>query len=87
MQLPGTIPFPSSTWERGENLAGNSVRMRFDRVFNPRLRRPTTEPTLLALARALEWSILELEAKLEEAGTHAGGQKSGGRRAVGAGMR
>ena len=71
----------------GIHLADNSVRMRLDRVLNPRLRCPTTEQTLLALARALDWSILVLEAKLEEAGAPARGLKAGGHRAVGAGMR
>ena len=37
----------------GVNLADNSVRMRLDRVLNPRLRRPATEQTLRALAWAL----------------------------------
>ena len=71
----------------GVNLADNSVRMRLDRVLNPRLRRPATEQTLRALAWALQWSLLELEAKLEEVGARSGGQKAGGQRAVGAGMR
>jgi hypothetical protein len=71
----------------GINLADNSLRMRLDRVLNPRLRCPTTEQTLRALGWALEWSIVELEAKLEEAGARSGGRKAGGRGSVGAGMR
>ena len=38
----------------------NSVKMRLDRVLNPRMRRPTSDETLLALATALDWSVLEL---------------------------
>jgi hypothetical protein len=41
-----------------------AARMRLDRVLNPRLRRPTSEATLIALASALGWTLLELEAAL-----------------------
>lgn len=43
-----------------------AARMPLDRVFNPRLRRPTSEATLVALASALEWTLLELESELVE---------------------
>ena len=43
----------------------SSAKMRLDRVLNPRLRRPATEPTLMALASALEWSFPQLEAELQ----------------------
>jgi hypothetical protein len=43
----------------------SSAKMRLDRVLNPRLRRPATEPTLMALASALEWTFPELEAELQ----------------------
>lgn len=42
-----------------------SARMRLDRVLNPRLRRPTSEATLIALAAALDWTFLDLEAALK----------------------
>ena len=42
-----------------------SARMRLDRVLNPRLRRPTSEATLIALAAALDWTFLDVEAALE----------------------
>jgi hypothetical protein len=41
-----------------------AAKMRLDRVFNSRLRRAVTEPTLIALASALDWSFLELEEAL-----------------------
>lgn len=41
-----------------------SAKMRLDRVLNPYLRRPATEATLTALAAALSWTLLELEAAL-----------------------
>lgn len=47
--------------------APNSVKMRLDRVLNPRMRCPTSDETLLALAIALEWTFLDLEAVLEGA--------------------
>ena len=43
----------------------NSVKMRIDRVINARMRCPTSEETLLAIATALEWTLLELEAALD----------------------
>ena len=42
-----------------------AARMRLDRVLNPRLRRPTTESTLIALGSALGWTLLELETELQ----------------------
>ena len=45
----------------------NSVKMRIDRVINARMRRPTSEETLLAIATALESTLLELEAALDGA--------------------
>ncbi len=77
LSLPSfRLRFDEALQRDGIHLAENSVRMRLDRVLNPRLRCPTTEQTLMALARALGMSILELEAKLEEADGRAGGLKS-----------
>jgi len=39
-----------------------SAKMRLDRVLNPRLRRRVSETTLMALAHALSWTLLDLEA-------------------------
>jgi hypothetical protein len=44
----------------------SDVKMRLDRVFYSRMRRPTTETTKVALARALEWTLLELEKAIAE---------------------
>jgi hypothetical protein len=35
--------------------------MRVDRVFYPRMRCPISETTKVALAQALEWTLLEFE--------------------------
>ena len=45
----------------------DSVKKRVDRVFNPRMRCPTSEETLFAIALALEWTLPEMEAALESA--------------------
>jgi hypothetical protein len=39
----------------------SAAKMRLDRIFYPRMRRRTSEITKLALARALGWTLLELE--------------------------
>lgn len=39
----------------------SAVRMRLDRVFYSRMRRATTETTKLALARALDWTLLDFQ--------------------------
>lgn len=41
-----------------------AVKMRLDRVFNPRMRRPMSEETEGALAAALDWSIPQLESAM-----------------------
>ena len=57
-----------------------SAKMRLDRVLNPRLRRPVSEGTLLALAEALDWSLLELESALQLTETYNGERAPGHRR-------
>ena len=37
-----------------------AAKMRLDRIFYSRMRLPTTETTKVALARALDWTLLEL---------------------------
>lgn len=49
-----------------------AAKMRLDRVLNPRLRRPASEATLLALARTLDWTLPELESALELTEGHNG---------------
>lgn len=39
----------------------SAVKMRLDRVFYSRMRRPLSETTKLALARTLGWTLLEFE--------------------------
>ena len=41
-----------------------ALRMRLDRVFNPKMRRPLSEPTKVALAQALDWTDAEFEKEL-----------------------
>lgn len=42
-----------------------AAKMRLDRVLNPRMRKPVSEETKRALARALEWTLEELEQSVE----------------------
>jgi hypothetical protein len=39
----------------------SAVKMRLDRIFYSRMRRPTSETTKLALAHTLGWTLLEFE--------------------------
>src|SRR5436190_21542522 len=39
----------------------SAVKMRLDRVFYSRMRRPLSDTTKLALAHALGWTVLEFE--------------------------
>jgi hypothetical protein len=41
--------------------SNSAVKMRLDRVFYSRMRRPLSDPTKLALAQALGWTLLEFE--------------------------
>jgi hypothetical protein len=41
-----------------------AVKMRLNRIFNRRMRRPLSEETQAALAAALDWSIPELESAI-----------------------
>ena len=43
-----------------------AAKMRLDRVFYRRMRRRTSDTTKLALARALDWTLLELEKAIAE---------------------
>lgn len=47
-----------------------AAKMRLDRVFNPRMRRPTSEATKAALACALDWTLSELESAIQVKGRH-----------------
>jgi hypothetical protein len=47
--------------ETGVVQSHSAVKMRLDRIFYSRMRRPMSETTKLALARTLEWTLLELE--------------------------
>ena len=42
-----------------------SAKMRLDRVINPRMRRPVSDSTKLALARALEWKVEEFDRHIQ----------------------
>jgi mttA/Hcf106 family len=44
----------------------SAVKMRLDRVFYSRMRRPLSDTTKLALARALGWTLLEFEEAIVE---------------------
>jgi hypothetical protein len=44
----------------------SAVKMRLDRVFYTRMRCPTSETTKQALARALDWSLLDLQKAIAE---------------------
>lgn len=41
-----------------------AAKMRLDRILNPRMRRPMSEPTKAALAQALDWTVPEFEAAI-----------------------
>ena len=49
---------------RGLHHSRRATRMRLDRVFLPRMRRPISELTRIVLASALEWRLDQLEAAL-----------------------
>ena len=44
----------------------SAVKMRLDRIFYSRMRRPLSETTKLALAHTLGWTLLELEEAIAE---------------------
>jgi len=50
-----------------------AAKMRLDRVFYPRMRTRTSDTTKLALARALDWTLLQLENAI--AGKNNGSRK------------
>lgn len=51
----------------GAFASKSTIRTRLNRVIKVRMRCPTSEETLIALAVSLEWSIVELEAELDGA--------------------
>jgi hypothetical protein len=63
--------------ETGGVQSHSAAKMRLDRIFYPRMRRPTSETTKLALARALGWTLLQLEKAIAEKIT--AGKKGGGK--------
>jgi hypothetical protein len=56
----------------------STARMRLDRVLHRTMRRPTSEATRLALARALDWRLEELEAHLDLSGASVQSEKFAG---------
>ena len=56
--------FEKALRDHGIMLTTASAKMRLDRVFNPRMRRPISEPTKMALASALDWSFAEIQEAL-----------------------
>ncbi len=41
-----------------------AAKMRLDRVLNPRMRRPTTDDTKMALAAALGWNVAQFDSAI-----------------------
>ena len=58
--------------ETGFVQSNGAAKMRLDRIFYSRMRRSTTETTKVALARALEWTLLDFEKAI--AGKNNGSQ-------------
>jgi hypothetical protein len=52
--------------ETGVVQSHSAVKMRLDRIFYSRMRRPLSETTKLALARALGWTLLEFAEAIAE---------------------
>jgi hypothetical protein len=53
--------FEEALKEAGCVHTAAAAKMRLDRVFNPRMRRPISESTKAALACALGWNLRQLE--------------------------
>jgi hypothetical protein len=56
--------FAQALKEAGCVHTAAAAKMRLDRIFNPRMRRPVSESTKAALATALEWNLRQLETAL-----------------------
>ena len=68
--------FAAALKDCGAVHSPSAAKMRFDRVFNPRMRRPMSDSTKCALARALNWSINDFEKVLQGNGASSDGSGS-----------
>ncbi len=62
--------FAAALKTSGCNQTISSAKMRLDRVINPRMRRPISDETKNALARALDWDFQEFDTKVVAARRH-----------------
>jgi hypothetical protein len=67
--------FESALRDAGCIHTDAAVKMRLNRVFNPRMRRPMSEETEIALAVALDWNLSQLEHAIGIASEVMGKQK------------